>query len=255
MAGCTPAQMAVSGNLMGRYGTLAFTAGGEEYFMQVNQWNTTSTGMQTLAYGGDFFFKMTQQGATVSTDGPPSGYPSIFIGANNRHATMGSNLPRAVTSLTTVPTTLNWDDAGTLSDSTNNSYNTAYDVWFSTGSGGDPNAAGPSGGFLMVWLHKPADAIPIGTKPSFEGVTIAGVPGTWDVWQGKNGSRPCISYVATQPTKSLSFDLNAFIKDAVANRPGDTIQSGWYLTNVFAGFEIWRGGQNLQITNFCAIVN
>ena len=38
----------------------------------------------------------------------------------------------------------------------------------------------------------------------------------------------------------MSFDLNLFIKDAVTNRP-NTILSGWYLTNVFVGFEIWRG--------------
>jgi hypothetical protein len=53
---------------------------------------------------------------------------------------------------------------------------------------------------------------------------------------------------------TLSFDLNAFIKDAVANRP-NTILSSWHLTNVFIGFEIWRGALNVETTAFCAIVN
>ena len=85
-------------------------------------------------------------------------------------------------------------------------------------------------------------------------VTIPDVSGTWDIWIGLNGSRPCISYVRTETTTSLSFDLNEFIKDAVANRP-NTILSSWYLTNVFTGFEIWQGGLNLETTSFCAIVN
>ena len=105
----------------------------------------------------------------------------------------------------------------------------------------------------MVWYHKPADAQPIGSAMK-KGITIPGVPGTWDVWIGLNGTHPCISYVATQTTLSLSYDLNLFIQDAVKNQP-NTIQSSWYLTNIFTGFEIWRGGVNLESTSFCAHVN
>ena len=248
--------MTTTGTLMGRYGTLTFMAGGKEYFMQVNQWNTASSGMQVMSYGGDSFFKMTTQTAMVATNGGPTGFPSIFIGANARHSTSGSNLPKPISELTTVPTTWVWNDNGTIDDATNNSYNAAYDVWFSTNPAGEPNAVGPTGGYLMVWLYKPADAQPIGSAATvIKAVTIPGVPGTWDVWQGKNGTRPCISYVATTTMKSLSFDLNVFIKDAIQNRTGDTIQAAWHLTNVFIGFEIWRGGVNLETTSFCAIVN
>jgi hypothetical protein len=159
-----------------------------------------------------------------------------------------------VSVLTTVPVSWTWDDAGTLADPTNNSYNATYDVWFSTNSAGEPNGVGPSGGFLMVWYHKPSDAQPIGGSPMKKAQTIAGVPGTWDVWIGKNGQVPCISYVSTTDLKSFSFDLNNFIQDAVKNQP-NTILSTWYLTNIFTGFEIWRGGLNIQSTSFCAQVN
>jgi hypothetical protein len=251
-AGCTPGQLATTGTLNGRYGTLPFAAGGQNYFMQVNEWNSTAT--QTMAYGGNFFFQLTAQGGSTAVNGSPTGFPSIFIGANSKHSTAGSNLPKAVSALTTVPTTWNWNDHGTLADDTTNSYDATYDVWFSTSSAGEPNASGPSGGYLMVWLHKPADAQPIGGKPMKQGITIPGVDGTWDVWIGPNGTRPCISYVRTESTLSLSFDLNLFIQDAVNNQP-NTIQSTWYLTNIFTGFEIWRGGVNLESTSFCAIVN
>jgi hypothetical protein len=250
LAGCTPTPLTMTGALDGRYGTMLFD--NNYYFMQVNEWNSSSS--QVMSYGGDYLFKMTTQTASTATNGGPTGFPSVFIGANSMHTTTGSNLPKAVTALTTVPTTFIWNDNGTLADPTNNSYNVTYDVWFSTSAAGEPNAVGPSGGYLMVWLHKPSDAQPIGGSPMKTAITIPGVPGTWDVWIGLNGSRPCISYVSTQTTMSLSYDLNLFIQDAVKNQP-NTILSSWYLTNVFGGFEIWRGGQNLESTAFCAVVN
>jgi len=248
--GCTPASLPMTGALNGRYGSMLFD--NNSYFMQVNEWN--SSGSQVMSYGGDYLFKMTTQMGSTATNGSPTGFPSVFIGANSRHTTSNSNLPKAVSALTTVPTSWTWNDAGTLADDTANSYNATYDVWFSTSAAGEPTASGPSGGFLMVWYHKPADAQPIGGSAMKKGITIAGVPGTWDVWIGPNGTRPCISYVATQTTLSMSYDLNLFIQDAVKNQP-NTIQSGWYLTNIFTGFEIWRGALNVESTSFCALVN
>jgi hypothetical protein len=248
--GCTPASLTMTGTLDGRYGSMLFD--NNSYFMQVNEWN--STGSQVMSYGGDYLFKMTTQMGSTATNGSPTGFPSVFIGANSKHTTSNSNLPKAVSALTTVPTSWTWNDNGTLADDTTNSYNATYDVWFSTNSAGEPTASGPSGGYLMVWYHKPADAQPIGGSPMKMGITIAGVPGTWDVWIGPNGTRPCISYVSTQTTLSMSYDLNLFIQDAVKNQP-NTIQSSWYLTNIFTGFEIWRGALNVESTSFCAQVN
>jgi cellulose 1,4-beta-cellobiosidase len=65
--------------------------------------------------------------------------------------------------------------------------------------------------------------------------------------------KPCISYVRTQTVGTISFDLNAFIQDAV-KRPEKAIQASWYLTNVFAGFEIWTGGMGLKTNEFSAVV-
>jgi hypothetical protein len=177
----------------------------------------------------------------------------MFIGANSDHVTMGSNLPKQVSALTSVPTTWVWNDNGLMADTATNVWNSAYDVWFSTNPAGEPSAFGPSGGYLMVWLYDPPTAQPIG-RVMYPGVTIEGVDGTWDVWVGTNGSRPCISYVRTEPSLVLSTDLNFFVQDAVMNRPS-TISSDWYLSNVFIGFEIWSGGAGLETTSFCVIVN
>jgi len=254
-AGCIPGQMTTSGQLVGRYGTLTTTVGAREYFLQVNEWGASDP--QSMAYGGDFFFKMTRQDASRATDMGPTGFPSLFIGANSGHSTTGSNLPKQVSALTSVPTTWIWKDNGTLADTATNSYNATYDVWFSTGPQGEPQSSRPSGGYLMVWLYDPPDAQPIG-QVVYYGIKIPGVSGTWNVWVGPNGTRPTISYVRASTASGMSFDLNAFIQDAVQNRRDSngqpTIQSSWYLTNVFVGFEIWRGGVNLETTSFCAEV-
>jgi hypothetical protein len=249
--GCTPGRLTRIGELRGRYGTLEPTVDGHQYFLQVNEWNSEAP--QIMAYGGDFFFKMTQQDGMAPTSGGPTGYPSMFIGANSDHVTEGSNLPKQVSSLTSVPTTWIWNDHGLRADEATNIWNSAYDVWFSTNPAGEPSAFGPSGGYLMIWLYDPPSAQPLG-RVTYSGVTVDGVDGTWDVWVGTNGGRPCISYVRTEASLSFSTDLNFFIRDAVDNRPS-TIQDDWYLSNVFIGFEIWSGGVGLETTSFCAIVN
>jgi hypothetical protein len=180
----------------------------------------------------------------------------MFIGSNSGHTTTGSNLPKAISALTTVPTSWTWSDNGTIGDTTNNIYNATYDVWFSTAQA-ETGTTVPSGGFLMVWYYKPPNAQPIG-QIRYSAVTIPGVPGTWNVWIGLNGTRPVTSYVATTPVMTLSYDLNLFIQDAVHNRTfngAPALQPTWWLSNIFIGFEIWKGGVNLETTNFCAIVN
>lgn len=247
--GCTPGVMANSGTLTGQWGKIKTTIDGLEYFIQVNQWNSTAS--QTMTYGGDHYFRMTQQDASVPTNGGPTGFPSMFIGGNSNNVTNGSNLPKQVSTLTAVPTSWEWDDAGTLANNSANSYNATYDVWFSQGADGEPGASHPSGAFLMVWYHKPFDAQPLGQIVE-SGVSVPGAPGTWNVWIGENGQTPAISYVAPQTVSYMDFDLNDFIKHAVAR--GGTVQNSHYLTNVFVGFEIWRGGVNVETTSFCAEV-
>jgi hypothetical protein len=232
-----------SGMLLGSYDWQPVTYQGRNYIVQNNVWGSGAS--QTVSYDGTSV-QITEQTGSNSTSGGPVSYPSVFVGSNYNRSTDGSNLPKLVSSLTTITTS--WSvNAGSVSGT----YNAAYDVWFSTSASGDMN--GPSGGYLMVWLYKPQDAQPIGSVVA-SNVTIPGATGTWQVWLGDNGSRPCISYVHTPAATSLSFDLNQFIKDASQNH-GAPIKSSWYLSNVFAGFEIWKGGVGLKGTNFSVVVD
>jgi hypothetical protein len=242
----SPGNGSGSGMISDKYGAVMVQRDGRSYYVQNNVWGDSTS--QTLAYNGTTFEVTNQTGMNFSS-GPnamgPVSYPSVFIGSNYNRATSGSNLPKQVSMLTSVKTGFSHNAGSSVAGS----YNAAYDVWFSTNASGDAQA--PSGGYLMVWYSKPAGIQPIGRADPTP-VAISGVSGTWEVWLGQNGSRPCISYVRTEPSNALEFDLNAFIQDAVT-RP-NAIKPEWYLSNVFAGFEIWNGGVGLKTTAFYAIV-
>jgi len=229
------------GTLSGQYDTAHVTCSGQDYIVQNNAWGSTAG--QTISYGTGTKFKVTVQKG-VGAGGAPASYPSIFVGSNGGRSSAGSGLPKAVSALGTVQTSWSWAANGA-----SGAYNAAYDVWFSSGSGGDGSSSSPSGGYLMVWLYKPTGNQPIGS--SIASTTVAGK--NWNVWYGNNSSngKPCVSYVAQQNLNSLSFDLNMFIKDAVTR---GYVQNSWSLTNVFSGFEIWSGGIGLETTDFAVSV-
>ena len=233
-----------TGTITSQYGTGVVTCAGKEYIVQNNEWGSTAG--QTITYGPGANFKVTVQKGTGANNNP-EGFPSVFTGANSGNNTGSSSmLPRAVSSISkgSVMTSMTWADNGATG-----SYNAAYDVWFSTGSGGDPAASSPSGGFLMVWYHLPSSNQPIGTM--IASATIGGK--TWNVWYGNNSGngKPCVSYVAQTSINSFTFSLGDFIQDAVGR---NYVSTSWYLTNVFAGFEIWSGGVGLAVTDFSVTV-
>jgi hypothetical protein len=238
-----------SGTLSGQFDT-AHVGCPKDYLVQNNDWGVSSVS-QSIQYGpGTKFVVKTQTG--TGQNGAPASYPDIFTGANSGHSTSGSGLPLAVSAIssTGIQTSWSWDDSAV--SASGSSYNAAYDVWFSTGSGGDPSLSAPSGGYLMVWFYKPSDNQPIGATITNGTVTIGGKQ--FNIWYGTNNGKPVVSYVAQQKMTSWTFSLGAFIQDAVGRTCSGSTKclgsSSWYLTNVFSGFEIWKGGVGLQTTDF-----
>jgi hypothetical protein len=220
--------------------TRVVTRDGRQYVVQNNVWNGNSSN-QSLTLSG-VAFTVSSQSNSAATTGPPTSYPSVFIGSNFGHSTSGSGLPRQVSALSSVQTGWRWSGG-------NGTYNAAYDVWFSSGAGGDSGT--PSGGYLMVWFSR-AGVQPLGSPSG----TVSIGTRSWQVWTCEGGCQngvPVISYIpASGSINEWSFDLNDFIQNAVEQF--GIIQSSWYLTNVFAGFEIWSGGQGMRSENFCAVV-
>ncbi len=239
-------------------GEITVTGSTKTYHTMTNWWH--KFGGQTVGINGLSMTVGNSQGASVpASDGDPMGFPTIFIGSYQNHTTEGSNLPLQVSAIKSVPTIFS-TNASTLDTS---NFNATYDVWFTATNaklGTMASSPGKGGAYLMVWLYKPADRQPrggvpqtTGTTPNHPGQTVSGVPGTWDVWVDSSTDPPCISYVSSTPLDALSYDLNNFIQDSVTNSYGVT--SSMYLSLVFAGFEIWSGGDGLTTKQFCAAVN
>ena len=218
----------------------------KQYVAQTNWWNLYN--QQTVTVNGLSFTVANPAGA-VSPNNNPMGFPSFFIGSYAGNTTKGSKLPKQVSALTHVYTVLS-TNAGSKGY---NNYNAAYDVWFT--QAGTPLSSsqydpGPGGAFLMVWLFRPGDRQPRGQN-RYPSHPVSGL-GNWDVWIDNSSDPLCISYVSTSPKETLDYDLNDFIQDAIKNGYG--ITNNMYLSIIFGGFEIWGGGDGLQVKAFCANV-
>ena len=232
--------------------------GGHSYIIQNNNWGNPGGSNQTLTYS-DNSFKVTAMDGSGSS--APASFPSIYIGANGDvqggtySTTSDDHLPKQISAITSVMTTFKY----TLGSG---QMNAAYDIWFSANA---PTACYGDGisGFVMLWFHKPSNFNPIGANPVASGVSIAGH--TWNVYTGQRGSTgasqgsctvsnsgaPVVSYVASPEITDWSGDLKPFFTEAASRG----IQSSWYLTDVFGGFEIWSGGTNAAVQQFTAVVS
>lgn len=237
----------------GQYGATTISLSNsttKNYYMQANWWGSPY-GNQAEEVSG-IGFKITGTNPTsIVTSNPslPLGYPSIFIGTYKDKRTTGSNLPKAVSALTSVPTIFRTN----VNSKGDSNYNAAYDVWLTAGSGTvSGNNPGSGGAYLMVWLFMPTDKYPRGTLRGNETI-VTGVKGGWNVWYDPSVDNiPCVSYVASNKVESIEFDLKYFIDDAIASGYG--VKSSQYLSIIFAGFEVWGGGDGLQVNHFCANV-
>jgi len=251
----------LTGTLSGEAARVLVTGkDGNSYVVNNNAWgDNSSDGSQQIRYTGNSF-EILRQTAGQGANSSPASFPSIFIGNNgattgvNGATTLGADkMPIQVSAITSLPTTFNF--SGPLGDN-----NATYDVWFAPS--GTPSAHGTAqAAFLMVWTHRPAGRSPIGSNAGRTNLTINGVTGSWDLWVGPRGgggpdaNLPVISYVSVNPAtvRTFTFDLSAFIRDAVGRNVGLT--NGMFLTDVFAGFEIWGGGAGLRVDEFSAEIN
>jgi hypothetical protein len=239
---------ALTGSLGGggdKYARVATNTGSPTINVQNNIFG--QGGQYDISYNGPAFTIANFTGS-APTSGAPMGYPSLFIGSagGDGQATNGSNLAKQVSALTDVPTAWRWSGTGT-------EFNVAYDVWFSPGAG---DAGAGSRSFLMVWFHKTGGVYAEGEGEQHSGgqATINGKTFSTYVSQQFEG-RPIISYVSSSTISEWSFDLNDFITDAKTRtstaQATPVVSDSLYLTNVFAGFEVWSGVSNLKTDKFC----
>jgi hypothetical protein len=159
----------------------------------------------------------------------PASYPTVFCGAYSDSRSGACGLPKALSDIQSLRTGWRWSANGNTSQ-----YNAAYDIWLS-------NTAdiGGHSAFLMVWLRDPPGQQPAGRR-ELSDVAVTNAPGTWNIWAGNVGGKPCVSYVRTEGVDSpeLEIDVMDFVRDAASRKialPGTTVLS------VAVGFEIWSG--------------
>jgi hypothetical protein len=241
------------------------------YIINNNNWGQESSTYQALDYVGNSFTVNVSSGSGAG-GGVPASFPSIYIGGNGQIGTGGefntwtnSGLPKQISAIKSAKSTFQW------SGGNSGNYNAAYDIWFAKSP---PTAGGYNdgvSGFIMIWNFKPGSNEPIGGGNTKRNATIDGK--AYTVWRGNRNAtatgtdgagRPVISYVANTTNNNFSSDLKLFFDDAVTNGAADmaagsgitqAFSSSWYLTDVFAGFEIWSGSdaKGLKDTFTCVI--
>jgi glycosyl hydrolase family 12 len=232
-----------SGTSDARYYTAAdIKRNGQNYVLITNGWGP---GFQshTISWNGTAFTVDKMEGKAGS-GGQPASYPTVFCGQYSVMQRGDCGLPKAVSEMTSLKTGWRWASNG----NDNGKYNAAYDIWV-----GD---ATTFTGYLMVWLRDPPGFQPAGSpNPMHQGVTVANVEGTWDVWNGSVNNRPIVNWVRHEGTDSheIEFDVLDFVRDA--EKRGLTIPGSTHVRAVAVGFEIWEGPiAGLQSLDFYAQV-
>ena len=240
------------------------------YIINNNNWGQETSTYQALDYVGNSFTINVSSGSGGGAN--VVSFPSIYIGGNGNIGVGGayntwtdSGLPKQISAIKSAKSTFQW------SGGNSGNYNAAYDIWFAKSP---PTAGGYNdgvSGLLMIWTFKPGSSEPIGGGNPKRNATIDGK--AYTVWRGNRAAtaagtdgpgRPVISYVANSTNNNFSSDLKLFFDDAVANGAADmaagsgitqAFSNSWYLTDVFAGFEIWNGGdaKGLKDTFTCVI--
>lgn len=232
--------MGGSGETMERYEKADVTRDDKNYFLMANGWGPNFES-HIITWNGTAFTVLDLQGRQGGGFEPAT-YPTVFCGVYSDSVSKECGLPAQLDQLTSLKTGWSWAPADPTS---NQQYNAAYDVWLANG----PERADFSG-FFMVWLRDPPGQQPAGSRTSHRGISVANVPGVWDIWTGEVNDAPIINYVRAErdDTFELEFDMMDFIQDA---RARSLEIPGTHVLSVAIGFEIWNGPvTNLRTVDF-----
>jgi hypothetical protein len=211
--------------------------GGGAYTIQNNEWSSSAP--ECITTDGNTDFTVANSSIANSTSGPPGGYPAIYDGCHWGVWTSDSGFPIQVPNIQAGTITTSWS---TSQPDGSSDYNVAYDTWFNQ----TPAISGqPNGTELMIWLNHNGPVRPAGHRVA-SNVSIGGR--SYNVWFGRRASNTTVTYAMTGGTASVShLDLQPLVADAVSR---GYVHTSWYLIDVEAGFELWRGGAGLATKSF-----
>lgn len=209
-----------------QYYTAEVSRDGVPYVFITNGWGPGFTS-HTNSWLGTSFVVDAMQG-NAGSNGEPASYPTVFCGRYSVQEVPDCGLPAARDSLASLKTGWRWKSNGNDAGQ----YNAAYDIWLGTET--------QFQSYFMVWLRDPTNFQPAGSKNNANlGISVANVPGVWDIWDGSVNSRPIVNYVRAEGMDSpeIEFDVLDFLADAQTR--GFSIPT--HIRAVAVGFEIWEG--------------
>jgi Glycosyl hydrolase family 12 len=225
-------------------GSQSAPVAGGAYTVQNNEWGSSAP--ESITTDGRAEFTVANSSINDATNSAPGGYPSIYAGCHWGNCTQGGLAanPVQVSTLTDPGTvTTSWS---TTQPGGSAAYDVAYDIWFNQTS---TTSGQPNGTELMIWLNHNGPVQPFGSQVA-SNVSIGGR--RYNVWFGRQAWNT-VSYTMTSGTTSVrNLDVGAVTADAVAR---GYIQKSWYLIDVEAGFELWRGGAGLATNSFSVKLN
>jgi hypothetical protein len=206
------------------------------YTAENNEWGSGEP--ECITTDGSAGFTVAHSSIANSTYGAPGGYPALYKGCHWGACTPGSGFPIQASDIRPGKVTTSWS---TAQPGGSNAYDVAYDIWFNKTS---TTTGQPNGTELMIWLNHNGPVQPFGAKVA-SNISIGGRG--YNVWFGNQGWNT-LSYTMTSGTTSVSnLDLQPLIADAISR---GYISPSWYLIDVEAGFELWRGGTGLATHSF-----
>jgi hypothetical protein len=216
----------------------------DAYAADNDEWG--SSAQESITTDGTVGFTVANSSIHNATNGAPGGYPSVYSGCHWGSCTRGGLAanPVPVSALTrpgTVTTSWNTSQPGGSA-----AYDVAYDIWFNQ----TPSTTGqPNGAELMIWLNHHGAVQPFGSPVGT--ASINGV--SYRVWEGAQPWGNTVSYVMASPATSVrNLDVGGLAADAASR---GYVKKSWYLIDVEAGFELWRGGAGLATKSFSVKLN
>lgn len=185
-------------------------------------------------------FTVTQQPGTDPA-GKVAAFPEIFRGCLWTGCSAKSGMPMKVSAVHNPVS--NWH----ARESASGNWNAAYELWFGT----HPMTTGQADGAeLMIWLnlHGSCCHLPRGAPK----VRIDGRQFWMSHWRPCSRKwHVCFNYIQFRAVHHTSridrLRLAPFISRSIKSK---LIKRSWWLENIGAGFEIWKGGHGLATSRF-----
>lgn len=191
-------------------------------------------------YGGRPDFTVTSPPG-ADPRGSVSAYPDIFRGCLWNICSPDAGIPIRLSNIRRLSST--WHTRQPASGS----WNAAYDLWLGKRRMVTGQADGAE---LMIWLNRHGKCCALARNSSM--VRVDGYRFRLTHWRHHSRqfgvSWNYVQFRLVHPRRRVDhLRLQPFITRAIKR---GLVRSSWWLENVTAGFEIWRGGTGLRTTDF-----